>query len=348
MPIRIVCPSCQARMKAPDAMAGRKTKCPKCGGPIMVTAEEKPSVPREKAATEAERGVVPRSPKPAAAAGAERRRDQSDDAAVKRRPHETPAAAKSRRAAEDKDYDDLEIVRPGAGTAREGPATTWATSALGQRERLLVTRGSVFQLSSLIYRDFNILDPETKQPIGVASDNPGTLVQCLRCLSFGRFSLRNLLPTNLEVREDEKGPLLFRIRRAPQWLKFFVTVEIYDGTGHLLGYFKNKIFALFGGFWVYDADDNKVAELKFQMGLPPKMMFVTAEGEALGSVYPEGARKAIEQGKVSTVVTLGRAPGLDLKISERMKDDPAARLLMLAAVLAMQFSGIGGKFRMKA
>ena len=262
--------------------------------------------------------------------------------------HETPPAAKSRRAAADKDYDDLEIVRPGAGTATDGLVRTWATSALGQRERLLVTRASVFQLSSLIYRDFNILDPETKQPIGVASDNPGTLVQCLRCLSFGRFSLRNFLPTNLEVREDEKGPLLFRVRRAPQWFKFFVTVEIYDGTGRLLGYFKNKLFALFGGFWVYDADDNKVAELKFQMGLPPKMMFVTAAGDALGSVYPEGARAAIEQGKVSTVVTLGRAPGLDLKISDRMKDDPAARLLMLAAVLAMQFSGISGKFRMKA
>ncbi len=254
-----------------------------------------------------------------------------------------PAAPAAKSPSADKGYDDLEIVQAASGAS----ATTWETSELGRRERLLVTRASVFQLSALVYRDFNILDPQTKECVGVASDNPGMLVQCLRCLSFGRFSLRELLPTNLEIRETEDGPLLFRIRRSPQVFKFFVTVEIYDGASRLLGYFQSKIFSLFGGFWVYDAEDAKVAELKFQMGMPPKMTFVTRDGTALGSVYPEGAREAIEQGKVSVVMTLGRAPGLDLKVSERMKDDPTARLLMLAAVLAMQFSGIGGRFRMK-
>src|SRR5687767_1680066 len=36
MPIPIVCPSCAAKLRAPDTVAGRKTKCPKCGSAIAV------------------------------------------------------------------------------------------------------------------------------------------------------------------------------------------------------------------------------------------------------------------------------------------------------------------------
>src|SRR5271157_5201409 len=36
MPIGVVCPSCAAKMRAPDSLAGRKTKCPKCGTALVV------------------------------------------------------------------------------------------------------------------------------------------------------------------------------------------------------------------------------------------------------------------------------------------------------------------------
>jgi hypothetical protein len=36
MPIAVVCPSCAAKMRAPDSAAGRKTKCPKCGTTLVV------------------------------------------------------------------------------------------------------------------------------------------------------------------------------------------------------------------------------------------------------------------------------------------------------------------------
>ena len=39
MPIAVVC-SCGARLKAPDATAGKRVKCPKCGNPIAVPAPE--------------------------------------------------------------------------------------------------------------------------------------------------------------------------------------------------------------------------------------------------------------------------------------------------------------------
>lgn len=36
MPIAVTCPGCAAKMKAPDATAGKKIKCPKCQGAITV------------------------------------------------------------------------------------------------------------------------------------------------------------------------------------------------------------------------------------------------------------------------------------------------------------------------
>jgi len=38
MPITIACPSCKARLNAPDTAAGKKVKCPKCQSPIPVPA----------------------------------------------------------------------------------------------------------------------------------------------------------------------------------------------------------------------------------------------------------------------------------------------------------------------
>lgn len=36
MPIQITCPSCKSRFNAPDAAAGKRTKCPKCSGVIEI------------------------------------------------------------------------------------------------------------------------------------------------------------------------------------------------------------------------------------------------------------------------------------------------------------------------
>jgi DNA-directed RNA polymerase subunit M/transcription elongation factor TFIIS len=55
VPIQVTCPSCKAMFNAPDAAAGKKAKCPKCGGVIqipmpkveeeIVDAEEEPRSP---------------------------------------------------------------------------------------------------------------------------------------------------------------------------------------------------------------------------------------------------------------------------------------------------------------
>jgi predicted Zn finger-like uncharacterized protein len=39
MPILIACPSCGAKLRVSDKLAGKKIKCPKCGNPVIVTAD---------------------------------------------------------------------------------------------------------------------------------------------------------------------------------------------------------------------------------------------------------------------------------------------------------------------
>ena len=38
MPVTVTCPSCGARLKAPDNAAGKKLACSQCRGPIAVPA----------------------------------------------------------------------------------------------------------------------------------------------------------------------------------------------------------------------------------------------------------------------------------------------------------------------
>jgi GYF domain 2 len=47
MPLQVACPGCNAKLRAPDAAAGKKTKCPKCQGVISipVDAPQAPSIP---------------------------------------------------------------------------------------------------------------------------------------------------------------------------------------------------------------------------------------------------------------------------------------------------------------
>ncbi|MFH1920211.1 MAG: hypothetical protein ABIP48_10040 [Planctomycetota bacterium] len=42
MPIPAECGSCHKRFKANDKLAGKKVKCPQCGGVIQIAAEAPP------------------------------------------------------------------------------------------------------------------------------------------------------------------------------------------------------------------------------------------------------------------------------------------------------------------
>lgn len=52
MPIRIVCAQCGVKLDAPDTLAGKKGKCPKCGTIFRIPVPDAPAVPMEQPAAD--------------------------------------------------------------------------------------------------------------------------------------------------------------------------------------------------------------------------------------------------------------------------------------------------------
>ena len=105
----------------------------------------------------------------------------------------------------------------------------------------------------------DILDPESQKQLGVAREKPSTFVHVLRLVLSKRF-----LPTKVHVYEgedpqDETRPL-FSIERGFSFLR--PKVDVRDGSGHVVGWFKSKAFSLGGAFRVFDSLGNEVALVK--------------------------------------------------------------------------------------
>jgi uncharacterized protein YxjI len=102
---------------------------------------------------------------------------------------------------------------------------------------------------------FDILDPETQQPIGIAREEPGGFVKFMRVLMK-----RQNLPTILNVYEDETQPPLFTIRRPLTFLRS--KLSITDSSGASVGHMKSKLLTVGGGLTVYDTLDHRMGEVK--------------------------------------------------------------------------------------
>src|SRR4051794_12005511 len=92
MPITVACPGCAAQLRAPEAAAGGKSKCPKCGGVVSVPAAEEVA----DVASQATRTAPP--PRPPSSPGPRQAENENEDRA---------SAARRRRRAEEEDEDDL-------------------------------------------------------------------------------------------------------------------------------------------------------------------------------------------------------------------------------------------------
>jgi uncharacterized protein YxjI len=123
---------------------------------------------------------------------------------------------------------------------------------------------------------YDILDPQTSQPIGIAKEEPGTLVKILRV-----FAKKGKLPTRVNIYEDEQQPPLFSITRPFTFIR--AKLSIFDSTGTCIGYMKSKLLTIGGGLHVYDTSDQKVAEVKGDWkGWDFK--FLGADGTELGAI----------------------------------------------------------------
>ena len=104
---------------------------------------------------------------------------------------------------------------------------------------------------------YDILDPETKEQLGIAKEKPGALLHIL-------FLDKRKLPTTVKVYEgsDPKNEqnLLFSIKRE---FSFFIPkVSVRDPSGSVVGRFKSKLFGFGISFRVLDPSGKDMALVK--------------------------------------------------------------------------------------
>jgi uncharacterized protein YxjI len=131
------------------------------------------------------------------------------------------------------------------------------------------------------------------------------------------------MSTTVECR-DAEGHLEFSLYVPVSF--FRAKVQVLDGDGQMIGYFKSKILSLGGGFWVYDTRDRQVAEIKGNW-VGWNFQFLTPEGEELGVVTKKWAGLAKE--------LFTSADNYIVSIHDDLSDQTTLKRLLLAAALAI-------------
>lgn len=172
-------------------------------------------------------------------------------------------------------------------------------------------------------QSYDIRNGDTDDLVGTAAENIGTVTQLLRWVVS-----KQLMPTTVEVREKPDDSLVFTLRRG--WYLFRSAVEVRDSQGHLVGTFRSKFLTISGGFHVYDKDGNYFAHVKGRMfGFNYK--FLSEDGSVeLGSV----AKRVGGLGGLAREVFFS-ADNYFLEVSPSLADRPMAKMLLLAATLAV-------------
>ena len=128
---------------------------------------------------------------------------------------------------------------------------------------------------------YDILDPETQGPLGIAKEEPAAWAKWLRLLIN-----KKLMPTTVNIYEKEGGKPAFSIHRPMSF--FRSVVRVTGGDGRPLGHFKSKIFSLGGGFFVFNVKNEQVAEVKGDWK-GWNFKFIGPGGREIGSVTKKWA-----------------------------------------------------------
>ena len=166
---------------------------------------------------------------------------------------------------------------------------------------------------------FDILDPSTGQKIGIAREEPPGWAKWLR-LAVNK----QLLPTTVNIYEQEGAPPLASIHRGFTMFRSKITVVAGDGTP--LGYFKSKLFSLGGGFFVFNNTDQQVAEVKGDWK-GWNFKFLASGGREIGTVTKKWAGLGRE--------LFTSADNYIISITDPEMTGPAASALLLAAGISI-------------
>ena len=174
---------------------------------------------------------------------------------------------------------------------------------------------------------YDILDPDTGTQVGVAEEVQGSFAALLRV-----FVNKSFLTRTVEVREHPEGALVFTMRK-PATI-FQPKVEVYDAQGEKIGYFVSKLFSIGGGFNVYDNRNRIFAEIQGKW-TGWDFTFVTPEGHEMGRVTKKWA------GMLKQLFT--SADNYVVSINDDLADQPIAKMLLLAAALAIDIVYYDGR-----
>lgn len=166
---------------------------------------------------------------------------------------------------------------------------------------------------------YDILDPETNSEIGCAKEEPGGFIKFLRL-----FLSKVLLPNLVKVYDSESEEALFYIKKPVSFIKS--KVSIFNNNDEFVGYFKSKVFTLGGGFYVYDHNDQVVAEIKGNWK-GWNFKFLSAQGKEIGTVTKKWAGLGKE--------LFTTADNYVISINEEEEYGPEVSMLLLAAGLAV-------------
>ncbi|HEY0156689.1 MAG TPA: phospholipid scramblase-related protein [Thermoanaerobaculia bacterium] len=127
---------------------------------------------------------------------------------------------------------------------------------------------------------YDLLDPQTGQPIGIAKEEPPGPIKYLRLFMNNKW-----FPTVVNVYEREGGQPVLSIHRGVAIFRPKVHVR---AGGRELGYFKAKFISLGPSFNIFDMQDREIGSVKgdwkgwnFQLLSP--------QGEELGRVTKKWA-----------------------------------------------------------
>lgn len=186
---------------------------------------------------------------------------------------------------------------------------------LSRRQYFVKEHPGVFKLTDR----YDIIDPESGQPIGLAREEPSSWAKFARLLIKKR-----LLPTVIQIYEHEAAPPVLSLRKKPGFLHS--TVLVSNSQQAPLGRFRSKFFSIGGGFHVYDAAGQQVAEIKGDWK-GWNFRFLGVDGRELGVVTKKWAGIGKE--------LFTTADNYMISLSEQTAGIPDRAALLLAAGLAI-------------
>jgi len=216
-----------------------------------------------------------------------------------------------------------EPVEDSSGNGGEGaPEGQHYSRAAAHAPRTLLERTTFFikeRVAVLKLTDtYDILDPANGQTIGIAKEEPPTWAKFLR-LAVNKHKL----PTAINIYEAEGAPPVVSVRRGFTFLRS--KLQVVAGAKNL-GYFKSKLLSIGGGFMVFDANDQQVAEVKGDWK-GWNFRFLNKSGREIGTVTKKWAGLGKE--------LFTSADNYVISINDPGASNPDTNALLLAAGLSI-------------